>query len=323
MSEVLEDYALSKNKKEKQKKGTIQKVGVIGCGTMGQEITRTISKAGIEVTFIDVDTERVDEIKKNISNQLDEIINKWGLTQGEKRAIMARIKGSADYKDLGDCDIIIETIHTKKRGTSLELRREIFHNVEKYIKEDAIITSNVSTLNISDLAEVLQKPERAIGLHFMNPASTVKVVEVARGNQTNDYSYEMICKFAKMIGKNVITVNESPGNISTRLIVTLINEACEILMEGVASVKSVDETMKQGSGLQFGPFEMADKIGLDKLLKWMENMFQEFGDKKYKASPVLKRLVRANYLGRKTQKGFYIYEDDEATDQTLTCTEIK
>lgn len=320
MSEVLEDYALSE---KLPRKGSVQKVGIIGCGSVGQEITRLVSRAGIDVVFIDVSEERVREIFLLLDQQLDEMIDRWGLTESEKRAILSRIKGSTDYDELRDCDLVMETISSNKPGSSIELRKEIFRKIEDYVKEDTVITSNISTLMISDLSAVLKHPERAVGMHFMIPPSTVKIVEVVRGLNTNKQSYEFVCRFATMVGKRVITVNESPGNISTRLIVTLINEACEALMEGVASVESIDDTMKFGYGLQFGPFELADRIGLDKILKYMDNLYQEFGLHKFKASPIIKRLVRANNLGRKTGKGFYIYERGKKVTQNITCTEIR
>jgi 3-hydroxybutyryl-CoA dehydrogenase len=320
MSEVLEDYALHERL---QRKGTLQKVGIIGCGAVGQEITRIISKAGLDVVFIDVSVDRVREIFLSINQQLDEMIDRWGLTESEKRAILSRIKGSTDYNDLSSCNLVMETISVNRPGTTIELRKEIFERIEKFVSEDTVITSNTSTLMISDLAVVLEHPERAVGMHFMTPPSTVKIVEVVKGLKTNQASYEFVCRFANMIGKKVITINESPGNISTRLIVTLINEACEALMEGVATVENIDDTMKLGYGLQFGPFELADRIGLDKILKYMDNLFQEFGLHKFKASPIIKRLVRAQNLGRKTGKGFYIYENGKRAFQNVTSTEIK
>jgi 3-hydroxybutyryl-CoA dehydrogenase len=320
MSEVLEDYALHE---KLPRKGSVQKVGIIGCGSVGQEISRIVSKAGIDVVFIDISEERVREIFLSINQQLDEVIDRWGLTESEKRAILSRIKGSTDYNELRDCNLVMETISSNKPGSSIELRKEIFKKIEEYVSEDTVVTSNISTLMISDLASVLNYPERAVGLHFMIPPSTVKIVEVVKGLNTSQQSYEFVCRFANMIGKRVINVNESPGNISTRLIVTLINEACEELMEGVASIENIDDTMKFGFGLQFGPFELADRIGLDKILKYMDNLYLEFGLHKFKASPIIKRLVRAHNLGRKTGKGFYIYDKGKKASQNITCTEIR
>jgi 3-hydroxybutyryl-CoA dehydrogenase len=320
MSESLADFGLGMRI---QPKGMIQKVGVIGCGSVGQEITRTISEYGIDVIFLDVSEERIKEITQDLSNQLDEVINHWGLTPGEKRAIMSRIKGTTNYKDLADCDIVIETISSRKRGTSLEIRKEIFKKVEEVVSRNTVISSNIATLMISDLASELKYPDRAIGMHFILPIYKTHVVEVVRGIASSDEAYAQITKFAGMINKQVIRLNESPGNIVTRMIVTTVNEACDILMEGVASVADIDRAMKESSGHLFGPFEMADRIGLDKMLKYMDNLYQEFGDQKYKPSPIIKRLVRANYLGKLTGRGFYNYESGRPVDQTVTCAVIK
>ena len=321
MAEVLEDYALSK--KTQINTGGIKKVGIIGCGTAGQEIARLISQFGLDVGFVDLTQERIDDIINSIEKQIDEVIGKWGLTKSDKRAIMSRIQGSTDYSAISDCDIVIETINTQSPGTNKEIRKEIFQKIEKYVSKDTIITSNTSSIMISELASVLQYPERCVGLHFLTPEATVKIVEVIKGVKTSEESYEKLMRFAKMIDKQVIVLHESPGNISTRLIVTLINEACETFIEGVASIKCIDQTMKQGFGMQFGPFELADRIGIDKVLKWMDNLYTEFGDQRFKASPVLKRLARLNYLGRKTNKGFYIYDDNQITGVSLTTLELK
>ena len=320
MAESLEDYALTR---KIQRKGGIQKVGVVGCGQMGQEICRIISQFGMDAIFLDVSEEKVKIIYENINQQLDDEINRWGLTQGEKKAILSRIKGTIDFNDLAECDIILESVNTKKPGSNLDTRKDVFKKIESVVRPDAIITSNNSTLMISEIAAVLDRPERAIGLHFMSPATTVKIVEVVKGIETTQKTYETVCKFAKMIDRKVIAVNESPGHISTRLIVTLINEACELLMEGVASVESIDKTMKQGYSMQYGPFELADKIGLDKVVKWMDNLYQEYSLMKFKASPVIKRLVRAKYHGKKTGKGFYRYENGKISGETIISAEFK
>ncbi|HOI32529.1 MAG: 3-hydroxyacyl-CoA dehydrogenase NAD-binding domain-containing protein [Bacteroidales bacterium] len=320
MHETLADFSLGRSI---QPRGMIQKVGVIGCGAVGQEITRAISQYGIDIVFLDLDEDRIKLIFSQIEDQLDDVINHWGLTPGEKRAILSRIKGTTDYNDLADCDIVIESISSRKRGTSIEERKEIFKKVEAVVREDAIISSNIATLMISDLAAVLQHPERAIGIHFILPVHKSRMIEVVKGISSSDESYQQVIKFAGMINKKIVRVNESPGNIVTRMLVTTINEACEILMEGVASVSDIDTAMKESSGNIYGPFEMADRIGLDKILKYMDNLYQEFGDKKYKPSPIIKRLVRANYYGRITNRGFYNYESGKSVDQTVTCAVIK
>lgn len=319
MSERLEDFSLGKTM---HSKGSLQKVGVVGCGTMGQEITVLMSQSGIEVVFIDINEDRVAEVLRRIEAQLDDRISKWGLTGGEKKLILSRIKGSTDYSDLTDCEIVFETVNSKKKGTSLELRQEIFRKIEAVVQPDAIIVSNTATLMISEISSVLRNPQRAMGLHFFSPVGKVKIIEAVRSVYTNDETYAMVSKLALLIGKKLINVNESSGNISTRMLVPLINEACEILMEGVATVSDIDETMKETSGLQLGPFEMADKIGLDKVLKWMENLYVEFGETKYKPSPVLKRMVRANLLGRRVGEGFYLYRNGRRISKTGSITNL-
>ncbi len=308
MTERLEDFGLSKTNNPKK---TLQKVGVVGAGAMGQEICMLVSQSGIEVVFIDISEQRIEEVFARMNRLLDERISKWGLTNTEKKLILSRIKGSTDYANISDCDIVIETVNTKKKGTSLDLRQQIFRNIEAAVPQETVIASNTATLMISEIASVLKHPERAIGMHFFGSVNKVKVIEVVRSVYTNDKTFELISKFNRMIGKKMILVNESAGNVSTRILIPIINEACEVLMEGVATVSDIDEIMRETSGLQFGPFEMADIIGLDKVLKWMENLYIEFGEQKYKPSPIIKRLVRANMMGRRTGEGFYSYADEK------------
>ncbi len=319
MSEKLEDFSLGKQMKPK---GSLQRIGIVGCGTMGQEIALVVSQAGLDVTFVDISEARIEEIFKRLNLMLDEIISKWGMTPNEKKLILSRIKGTVNYADLGDCNIIIETINTKKAGTSLEIRKEVFRNIEAVVKEDTVIVSNTATLMISDLASVLKFPDRALGMHFISPVRKVKIAEIVRNFNTSDAAYNCVVKFAKLIGKEVINVGESPGNITTRMIIPIINEACEILMEGVASVADIDMAMREAYGLQYGPFEMADRIGLDKVLKWMNNIYEEFGALKYKPSPLIKRMVRANLVGRRNGEGFYKYVDGKKMSKPGTIRSL-
>jgi 3-hydroxybutyryl-CoA dehydrogenase len=276
---------------------------------MGQQIAILVSQSGLEVIFIDITEEHVKQAFEGIKEMLDDRISKWGLTANEKKLILSRIKGSVNYKDISDCDLIIEAANTKVKGTQLEVRKDIFRQIESVVRPDTIIASNTATLMISDIAEVLDYPERAVALHFMSPVSKVNIIELVHSVHTNEETLKMVVKFARMIDRKLIHVNESAGHISTRIICSLINEACQVLIEGVASVSDIDETMKEASGHQFGPFELADRIGLDKLLKWMENLYSEFGDTKYKPSPIIKRMVRADMVGRHTGEGFYKYHD--------------
>ena len=241
----------------------------------------------------------------------------------EKRAILSRIHGTTNYGDISDCNLIIESINSRKAGTSIEIRKDIFRKAEAVVSEDTIISSNTSTLIISELASVLEHPERAVGLHFLSPASTVKIVEIVKGLHTSEYAIDFVTRFARTLDKKVIQLVESPGNISTRLIVTLINEACETLMEGVAPALQVDETMKLGFGMQFGPLEMADRMGLDRVIRWMDNLYQEFGDPKFKPNPIIKRLARAGHIGRKTSAGFYKYKNGSIIGESVHCPEYR
>jgi 3-hydroxybutyryl-CoA dehydrogenase len=306
MTETLANFALGKKIVQE---GSLQKVGIVGAGTTGQQIIRLISKAGIDVVFVDISEERVQQIFERLDEQLDAKINRWGLTPGEKRAMMSRIKGSSDFSILEGCNVVIESIHSKRKGTSLEIRKDVFRKIESVVDPKTTIVSNTATLNISEISEVLDYPDRAMGLHFILPVDQVHVVEAVRTVKTSNKSFDCVQKFIKMVGKELIEVQESPGNISTRMIVPMINEACNILLEGVASIEQIDKTIKHTTGYQTGPFELADNIGIDKVLKWMDNLHTEFGEFRYKPSPIIKRMVRAGMVGRTSGEGFYLYKD--------------
>jgi 3-hydroxybutyryl-CoA dehydrogenase len=324
MSEIigkLEDFSLSKSPKQH---GSIHKIGIIGCGSMGQEIAKTISQHGFDVVCLDLNEERVTGGIEGITRLLDNEILRWGMTNSEKRLILSRIKGTIDYSLLADCDIVFEAINSRKPGTSLDIRKEILEHAETFVRRDAILASNTATLMISDLASGLQYPDRAVGLHFISPTDKVKVLEVVRSARTSNEAFDLVSRFVRMLEKKPITLMESPGNITTRMICVVINQACEMLMEGIASVSDIDELMKTSLGHQFGPFELADRIGLDKLQKWMDNLYNEFGVHGYKSSPVLKRLVRANFLGKASGQGFYKYDvNGKIVESTITCPEYR
>jgi len=306
MSEKLEDYALSKSI-QKQSGGI--KAGLVGCGSMGQEIAILISKSGIDLIFVEVSEKRIANAMMKMEEQIEDSIRHWGMTAGDKRAIMSRIHGTTNYEELADCNIVIEAINTRKWVPNQPTRKSVFRNIEEVVGKDCVIVSNASTIVISDLASELKRPCRAIGVHFISPVLTTKIIEVNRCINTNENTIKFIQRFVRMIGKDIIKVYGSPGNISTRLIVPMINEACELLMEGVSTVAEIDKTMKVGYGMLRGPFSMADRIGLDKLTKWMEGLYNEYGDSRYKTSPLIRRMVRAGMLGRKSGEGFYYYEN--------------
>ena len=261
--EPIEGYALSKNKK----KGTtlFSKVGVVGCGKEGQSIARIASWHGMEVVFLELTEEKIEMAIANIGKELDNRIENWGLTPSEKKAIMSRIKGTMDYKDLAECDFVIEAIRSDDKGArSIDARKEVFKKIEEIVREDTIIATNSTTIIITELASEMKKPERCISLHFFVTSPEARIIEVVKGLYTSEEVYNRVCTFVKLINRDVIPVEESAGLVSVRLYVTLLNEACQVLMEGIATMSDIDKTMKVGLGMRFGPFRTADIIGLSK-----------------------------------------------------------
>jgi len=296
-------------KPKKTGEQSISKVAIIGGGYLGQEIIRTVARHGLDVVFIDLNEQIIKTTMNSISSELDHLTERWELTVGEKKAIMSRIKGSLDYADLADADLIIEAIKSRTREAMVEVRKEVFKKIEAQVSDQAIIATNSTTLVITELSSELRSPERSVSLHFISPVHESKVVEVVCGLHTSKEAFEKVCRFAEIIGKRVIRVTESPGIISTRLVAPLINEACGILLEGVGTVEDIDTTLKLGFGFPLGPFEMADKYGIDRVVRWLDNLYAEFGNLRYKASPILKKMERANHIGIASRCGFYRYNE--------------
>ncbi len=305
--EPIEKYGLSTKNRPKQ---LFSKVGIVGCGTVGQNIAMLISQKELEVVFIELSEDKINYAICKIEQELDNMINHWGMTASEKRAIMSRIHGYVGYEHLKGCDLVIESIRSKTRERRISCRKEVFKNVEKYVSPETIIATNSTTIVITELSSELEHKERCVSLHFLTNAPKARMIEVVRGLYTSDVAYQKVRKFINMLGKEAILCEESPGLVSVRIFIVQINEACEVLMEGVSSMEDIDKTMKVGLGQALGPFELADKIGLDKVNRWMENLYNEFGDKKYIASPIIKKLVRAHQLGRLSGKGFYKYDEE-------------
>lgn len=313
--EAIEKYGLSKKNRPKAQ---FSKIGLVGCGSVGQTISRIIAASGMEVVFIELSDEKVNAAIKGIEKDLDDMINHWGMTSGEKRSIMTRIKGTTDCSRLVDSDVVIEAIKSKTREERVSQRKELFKRIESYVRPDTIIATNSTTVVITELSSELNYNNRCVSLHFSTSNPGANMVEVVRGLNTSQEIYDSVKKFISMIGLRMIPVNESPGLISVRLFATLLNEACDILMEGVGRKEDIDMALKTSLGFTLGPFEQADKIGLDKVVRWLDNLYNEFGDMKYKASPLLKKMVRASQVGRSTGKGFYEYNEDgrKIVDQT-------
>lgn len=303
--EAVENYGLSEKNKPKT---LFSSVGIVGCGTVGQNIARMISMGGMEVIFIELSEENIIHALDEIEQELDKMIDHWGMTNTEKRLILSRIRGSIDYKSLKDCDLVIDAIKSKTREMMVEERKKIFKKIEKHVNEHTIIATNSTTTVITELSSELKHKERCVSLHFSTTSPDANIIEVVRGLLTNDETYDNVKKFARLLEKDAIPVDESPGLISVRLYSALVNEACEVLMEGVGNMEDIDKTVRNSMGMRLGPFEMADKIGIDKVVRWLDNLYREFGDMKYKASPLLKKLLRSRNLGRRTGRGFYQYD---------------
>jgi 3-hydroxybutyryl-CoA dehydrogenase len=305
--EPIEEFGLSEKSKNKT---LFSKIGVVGCGLVGQNIARVASFYGIEVVFIEVSEEKIREAYKNIEKVLDERIEHWGITLGEKRAILSRIKGTLDYHDLKGCDFVIEAIRAVDRGGKIKERKEIFRKIEEVVDPECIIATHSTTIVITELSSDLKYRDRCISLHFFVNHQEARVIEVVRGLYTTDDSYQKVCKFVALINRKIIPVQESAGLVSVRIFVVMLNEACDVLMEGVSNVEDVDQLMKIGFGMRLGPFELADKMGLDKVLRWMDNIYNEFGDVRYKPNPYLRRLVRGKHFGIESGEGFYKYNEN-------------
>ena len=282
----------------------LDKIVVIGAGTMGQGISRTIAETGTEVILCDLNSEILEKSLHLLSDALDRDIEKWGITASEKRAILARIKAKSDCgESLKRAKMVIEAIPESREG-----KRELFQKLDGICPPGTVFVSNTSTLSISDLASATRRPDKVIGMHFLTPVHKVPLVEIVRGLQTSDATYKFIYEFAGKLNKTPVSVNEYPGFVTTRIVVPFLNEAMHVLMEGICSADDIDIAMKLGFGFNMGPLALADLMGLDEVMSWMENLFDELGEVKYNPCPLLRKMVRAGQLGAKTGQGFFKYD---------------
>jgi 3-hydroxybutyryl-CoA dehydrogenase len=272
---------------------------------MGQGIAQTVAGSGIETIVIEKDENQLEKAQKNLSESIDREINRWTLTKSEKKSIFARIHWDIDLKKVHECELIIEAV-----DEDFELKRDIFRKLDKIVKNETIYISSASTLSLTKIAETTDRPDKIIGMHFLNPVPKVPLVELVKCLHTSNETVEIAKKFASKIGKTPVEVYEYPGFITTRAIVPLLNEAMYILMEGVATANDIDTAMKLGYNFPNGPLEMADIMGLDEVLTWMETLWKTLGEPRYRACPVLRKLVRERKLGRKTGEGFYKYDEN-------------
>jgi len=283
----------------------LHRVVIVGGGMMGRSLATKVAQEGINVYVKEVSADAVEAAREELERALDHEIARFGLTNSEKKAILSRITWVTQFDCATDCDLAIEAVQE-----DFGLKRQILRELDKRMGPDHPIVINTSTLSITELAAQNSQPQRIVGMHFLYPVTTTRVVEVVRGQLTSDDVYDRAVEFARLLGKVPIKVFEMPGFVTTRIVLPLINEAMHVVMEGVADAREVDLAMKLGFGFRSGPLEWADRTGLDRVLNWLQHLYKESGEPRFRPCPLLKRLVRAGLFGAKTGRGFFEYDEE-------------
>jgi 3-hydroxybutyryl-CoA dehydrogenase len=282
----------------------IQKIGVIGAGLMGAGIAQVAAQSGFQVCMMDVETRFVDKGLGMIEKNLDRAAQKGKLTPQDAATIRGRIKGTVSSSEaVSDADVVIEAIIE-----NMDLKKQLYKDIDGLAPDRTIFATNTSGLSITEMASVTKRPEKFIGMHFFNPVPVMQLVEVIRGYATSDDTVAVIKGLAQRLGKTAIEVLEAPGFVVNRILVPMINEAIFVLQEGLATAAEIDEGMKLGANHPMGPLALADLVGLDTLLSVQDHLYREFADPKYRPPVLLRKMVRAGHLGRKSGKGFYDYK---------------
>jgi 3-hydroxyacyl-CoA dehydrogenase len=284
----------------------IKKVGVIGAGQMGSGIAHVVALAGYDVLLTDLTKEAVDKAIETIGRNMDRQIARGIITVADKQAALQRISYAPDYDAFADCDLVIEAATEDE-----SVKRKIFTELSPKVKPDAIVASNTSSISITRLASITKRPERFIGMHFMNPVPVMQLVELIRGIATEDDTFATAREFVESLGKTIAVAEDFPAFIVNRILLPMINEAVYTLYEGVGTVEAIDKAMRLGANHPMGPLELADFIGLDTCLSVMQVLYEGLADSKYRPCPLLVKYVEAGWLGRKTQRGFYDYRGEK------------
>ncbi|MFJ3372478.1 3-hydroxybutyryl-CoA dehydrogenase [Pseudomonas sp. NPDC086251] len=280
----------------------LQNIGVIGAGTMGNGIAQVCALAGFNVTLLDISESALQKAIATVGKNLDRQVAKDTLTEEQKLAALDRIRTSTDYSSLQNAQLVIEAA-----TENLDLKLRVLQQIAAQVSTECVIASNTSSLSITQLAASVSQPERFIGLHFFNPVPVMGLIEVIRGLQTSDATHALALDMATTLGKTAITAGNRPGFVVNRILVPMINEAILVFQEGLASAEDIDAGMRLGCNQPIGPLALADLIGLDTVLAILEAFYDGFNDSKYRPAPLLKEMVAAGYLGRKTGRGFHAY----------------
>lgn len=286
-------------------KDNVDNVAIIGAGQMGRGIAQTIAAAGFEVLVVEKNEHNLEIAKANLQETMEREIARWAMTSAEMKSVMSRIKWVTEIHEVKNSDIIIEAIIE-----DLEAKSNLFWKLDNFVKEEAIFVTNTSTLSLSDMARVIKRKDRLIGLHFLNPVPKIPVVEVIKHIDTSEKTVEIIKQFAKKIKKTAVEVYDYPGYVTTRAIVPLLNEAMHILQEGIATAADIDTALKLGYSFNIGPLALADQMGLDEVLIWMTQLWNSLGEPRYRPCAILRRLVRERKLGVKSGEGFFKYDEN-------------